>query len=170
MPSAGTLGSILPSGPKGLKVKHQDFPKDGSTGLQLQPTCLSQITITGLEPRVQDVAGKSKNLVDIGATYSVLTSYSRGFSPQTCTILGFTGKTNYKKINLSTSLLLGWINIFPSVSGGPWVSYSLIGKIYTHWTGTTLVMENFSAPGALQHLVTTEKPITPSPIGRDQKL
>ena len=36
--------------------------------------------------------------------------------------------------------------------------------------GTTLVMGSFSAPRALQHLVTTEEPITPSPIERDQKL
>ena len=31
-------------------------------------------------------------------------------------------------------------------------------------------MGSFSAPGALQLLVTTEEPITPSPIERDQKL
>ena len=67
-----------------------------------------------------DVAGKSENLVGTGATCSVLTSYSGGFSLQTCTILGVTGKTNYKKIHLSVSLLvLGWTNIFPPVSGGP---------------------------------------------------
>ena len=35
---------------------------------------------------------------------------------------------------------------------------------------TTLVMGSFSAPRALQFLVTTEEPITPSPIERDQKL
>ena len=35
--------------------------------------------------------------------------------------------------------------------------------------GTTLVMGTFSAPRALQLLVTTEEPITPS-IERDQKL
>ena len=35
---------------------------------------------------------------------------------------------------------------------------------------TTLVMGSFSAPRALQLLVTTEEPITPSPIERDQKL
>ena len=48
----------------------------------LQPAHLSQITITGLEPRVQlDVAGRSKNfLVDTGATDSVLISYSGAFS------------------------------------------------------------------------------------------
>ena len=50
------------------------------------------------------------------------------------------------------------------------MSYSLIGKRYTHETGDYLVMGSFSAPRALQLLVTTEEPITPSPIERDQKL
>ena len=60
----------------------------------LQPAHLSQITITGQEPRVQlNVAGRLENfLVDMGATFSVLTSYSGAFSSQTCTILGATGK------------------------------------------------------------------------------
>ena len=78
-----------------------------------------------------DVAGRSENfLVDTGATYSVLTSYSGAFSSQTCTILGTTGKKNLqKKIYQSTSLLLGWVNIPhttpppppppPRCSGGP---------------------------------------------------
>ena len=35
---------------------------------------------------------------------------------------------------------------------------------------TTLVMGSFSAPRALQLPVTTEEPITLSPIGRDEKL
>ena len=71
-----------------------------------------------------DVAGRSKNfLVDTGATYSVLTSYSGAFSSQTCTILGDTGKI-ITKIHLSISLLqmkmqqFGMANIFPPVSGG----------------------------------------------------
>ena len=74
----------------------------------LQPACLSQVTITGLEPRVQlDVAGRSKNfLADMGATYSVLTSYSGTFSSKPCTILGATGKTITKRfIHPSTSLV-----------------------------------------------------------------
>ena len=85
MPSIWTLGGTLPSGPKRLKVKRQAFPHNGSTGLK-QPAHLSQITIMGLEPRVQlDVAGRSKNfLVDTGATYSVLTFYSGDFSSQIC--------------------------------------------------------------------------------------
>ena len=72
MPSIGTLGGTLPSGPKSLKIKCQAFPHDGSTGLKwpAPASLLAQITITGLEPRVQlDAAGKSKNfLVDIGTT------------------------------------------------------------------------------------------------------
>ena len=53
----------------------------------------------GAGPRVQlDVAGRSENfLVDTGATYSVLISYSGAFSSQTCTILGATGKTITKR-------------------------------------------------------------------------
>ena len=59
-----------------------------------------------------DVADRSENfLVDTGATYSVLTSYTRAFFSQTCTIWGATGKTITKKIHFST-LLLGWTNIF----------------------------------------------------------
>ena len=127
IPSVGTLGGIVPSGPNSFKVKHQDFPCDGSTRpwlkQPLQPACLAQRTITGLEPRVQlHVAGRSENfLVDTGANYCVLT-YSGAFSSQTCTILGATEKKkkNYKNIHLSTSLLLGWTNIFPPVSGGPY--------------------------------------------------
>ena len=103
MSSVGTLGGIVPSGPNSLKVKRQDFPCDGSTRpwlkQPLQPACLAQRTIMGLEPRVQlHVAGGSENfLVDTGATYCVLTSYSEAFSSQTCTILGATEKKKKKK-------------------------------------------------------------------------
>ena len=34
MPSTGTLDSPLPWGPKSLKIKHQAFPHDCSTGLK----------------------------------------------------------------------------------------------------------------------------------------
>ena len=73
----------------------------------LQPARLSWITITGLEPRVHlDVASRSENfLVDTRATYSGLTSCSRAFSSQTCTILGATGKTITKSIQ---ALLCCW--------------------------------------------------------------
>ena len=57
------------------------------------------IAIMGLEPRVQlNVAGRSENfLFDTRATYSVLTSCSRAFSSQTCTILVATGKIIRKR-------------------------------------------------------------------------
>ena len=73
-------------------------------------------------------------------------------------------KSNYSKIHPSTSLLLGWTNIFPPVSGGPLLGRDILTKL-----GTTLVMGSLSAPRALQLLVTTEEPIAPS-IERDQKL
>ena len=75
----------------------------------LQPARLSQITIMGLEPRVQlDVAGRSQNfLADTGDTYSVLTSYSGAFSSQACTIRGATGKKITKRF---TQALLGCWN------------------------------------------------------------
>ena len=46
----------------------------------------------------------------------------------------------------------------------------LLGRDILTKLGTTLVMGSFSAPRALQLLVTTEEPITPSPIERGQKL
>ena len=99
MPSIGTLGGTLPGVPRvskssakpSLTMVQQDW-----SGL-FQPACLSQLTITGLEPRVQlDMAGRSEKFsVDTGATYSVQTFYSRVLSSQTCTI----GKKikNYKR-------------------------------------------------------------------------
>ena len=109
MPSTGALGGTLPSGLKSFKVKRQAFTHDGSTGL-MRPTPASlpvQITITGLEPRVQlDVAGRFENfLVDTGAPYSVLISYFGPFS-QTCTILGATGKATTKRF--TRALLCCW--------------------------------------------------------------
>ena len=101
MPSTGTLGSTLPLGPKSLKVKHQAFPHNGSTGLKR--STLASLPVTdnhqGAGAKGQlDVAGRSENfLVDTGATYSVLTSYSGAFSSQTCIILGATGTTNTKR-------------------------------------------------------------------------
>ena len=60
-----------------------------------------------------DVAGSSENfLVDTGATYSVLTSYSGDFSSQTCTILGSTGKTITERF--TGAFLCSWdAQIFP---------------------------------------------------------
>ena len=46
----------------------------------------------------------------------------------------------------------------------------LLGRDILTKLGTTLVMGSFSAPRALQVLVTTEESITPSSIERNQKL
>ena len=120
MSSVGTLGGIVPSGPNSLKVKRQDFPCDGSTRpwlkQPLQPACLAQRTIMGLEPRVQlHVAGGSENfLVDTGATYCVLTSYSEAFSSQTCTILGATEKKKITKDSPEYFFIAGMDKYFPT--------------------------------------------------------
>ena len=123
----------------------------------------------GLEPRVQlDVAGRSKNfLVDTGATYSVLISYSGPFS-QTCTILGATGKATTKRF--TRVLLCCWDGqifshqflVVPECPT-PLLGRDILTKLETHPCDG-----KFSAPRALQLLVTTEEHITPS-IERDQK-
>ena len=117
MPSTGTLGDTLSSGPKNLKIKHQAFPHDGSTGLK-QPTPASlplQTTIMGLELRVQlDVADKSENfLVDI---YSVLTSCSRAFSLQNLYHSGCYRKNNYKKDSPEHFFVAAMDKYFPAGS------------------------------------------------------
>ena len=110
------------------------------------------------------------DVVDMGATYPVLSAYSRAFSSQTCTILGATGKAATKRF--TQALLFCWdgqifshqflvVPEWPT----PFLGRDILTKL-----GTTLVMGSFSARRALQLLVTTEEPITPSPIERDQKL
>ena len=122
----------------------------------------------GLGPRVQlDMAGRSVNfLVDTESTYCVLTSYSGDFSSQTCTILGSTGKTITERF--TGAFLCSWdAQIFPH-------QFLVVPECPTPLLGrdilTKLVLGSFSVPRALKLLVTTEKPITPSPIGKDQKL
>ena len=118
-----------------------------------------------------DVAGRSENfLVDMGATYSVLISYSRAFFSQTCTILGAIGKTTTKRF--TQVLLCCWNGqIFSHrFLVVPECPTPLMGRDILTKLGTTLVMGSVSAPGTLQLLVTTEELITHSPIERDQKL
>ena len=150
MPSTLTLGGTLPSGPKSLKVKGQAYPHDGSTGLKhpLQPACLSQITSTGLEPRVQlDVAGRSENfLVDTGATYSVLISYSGDFSSQTCTILGATGKATTKRFTRALFCCWDGQRLSHQFLVVPECPTPLMGRDILTKLGTTLVMGSFSEP------------------------
>ena len=124
-----------------------------------------------LESRVQlNVAGRSENFsVDTEATYSVLTSYSGAFSSQNCTILGATGKTITKEF--TRVLLCCWDGqIFShQFLVVPEYPTPLLGRDTPTKLGATLGMGSFPAPRALQFLVTTEEPIIPTPIGRDQK-
>ena len=125
----------------------------------LQPDRLSQITFMGLEPRVKlDVVGKFQNF---------LTSYSRAFSSQTCTIWGATGKTITKRS--TQALFCCWYGQISSHQFlvVPECPTCLLGRDILTKLGTTPVMGIFPAPKALKLLVTTEEPITPSPIGRD---
>ena len=93
---------------------------------------------------------------------AVLISYSEAFSSQTCTILGATGKTTTKRF--TRALLWCWDGqIFShQFLVVPECPSPLTGRGILTKLGTTLVMESF--------LVTTEEPITPSRIERDQKL
>ena len=127
----------------------------------------------GLKPRVQlEMVGRSKNfLVDTGAIYSVLTFfYSRAFFSQTCTILDATGKTITKRF--TQALLCCWDGqIFShQFLMVPECPTPLLGRDILTKLGTTLVMGSFSAPRALQLLVTTEESIISSPIEMEQKL
>ena len=108
-------------------------------------------------------------LVDTGATYSVLISYSGAFSSHTYTILGATGKITTKR--LTQALLCCWDGqIFShQLLVVPECPTPLMGRDILTKLGATLVMGSFSTPRALQFLVTAEEPITPTPIGRDQK-
>ena len=125
MPSTGTLGSTLPSGHKSLKVKCQAFPQDGSTGLKWP------------SPASLAVTGNHHGLSwQVGLRISWLTQgyllcpdlLLRSLLLPNLHHLGCYRINNYKKIHMNTSLLLGWTNIFPPVSDGPYVSYTLIGK------------------------------------------
>ena len=85
-------------------------------------------------------------------------------------MLGATGKTITKRF--TEALLCCWdgqifSHQFLVVPEGP---TPLMGRDILSKLGTTLVMGSFSAPRALQLLVTTEEPITPSPIERNPKL
>ena len=93
-----------------------------------------------------DVAGKSETfLVDMGATYSVLISYSGALSFQTCTILGATVKMITKRF---TQVLLCCQDVqivshqFLVVPECP---TPLLGRDILTKLGATLVVGSFSA-------------------------
>ena len=95
---------------------------------ELQPAHLSQITIIEPEPRMfatgcfQEYLGWHRHYLLCDDLW-----LQRLLSPNLYHF-GCYRKINYKKIDLSTSLLLGWTNIFPSVSGDLWVPIPLLGS------------------------------------------
>ena len=132
MPSIGTLGSTLSLGPKSLKVKCQVFPHNGSTGLKWP---------TPANPPITDNHHRAgaKSETGCGREVQEFLGWQRGYLlcpdlllqsliPLNLHHFECYRKNNYKNTHPSTSLLLGWINIFPPVFAGPGVSYSLIGK------------------------------------------
>ena len=154
MPSVGTLCGTLPSGHKSFKIKYPSLmmiQQDWSN--LLQPACLLQIAITGLEPRVQlDVAGRSENfLVDTRATYSVLTSCSGALSSQTCTIWGCYRKKKKNPKRFTRALLCCWDGqIFShQFLVVPECPTPLLGRAILTKLRTTLVMGSFSTPRSL---------------------
>ena len=103
-------------------------------------------------------------------TQNFLISYSGPFSSQTCTIWGATGRTITKRF--TQARLCCWDGqIFPhQFLVVPECPTPLMGRDILTKLGTTLVMGSISATRALQLLVTTEEPTTPSPRERDKKL
>ena len=158
--------------PRVSRSSAKPVPHDVLMGLKwsIPSNLLSQIIIMGLEPKVQlDVAGRSENfLVDTRATYSVLTSCYGAFFPQTCTILGATGKIIIRRF--TRALLCCWDGqIFShQFLVVPECLTPLLRRDMLNKLGTTLAMGSFSAPRAPQLLVTTEESITPYAIERDQ--
>ena len=94
----------------------------------LQPACLSQITITGPGPRVQLDVQVAVRISWLTQGLPILSwPPTLEFSCQTCTILGTLGQTTTKD-SPKHFFIAGMNKHFPASSGGPWVSYTLIGK------------------------------------------
>ena len=136
----------------------------------LQPDGLSLITITGLESRMQlDVAGRSENfLVDTGATYSVLTSYSRAFSSKTCTILVLQEKQLLKDSS-KHFFVAGMDKYFPTSF---WWSLSILlpywEETYSLNWGPPLWWKAFQPLEPYSYWLLLKNPL-PSPIKREKK-
>ena len=116
---------------------------------------MSQITITGLEPRMQlDVAGRSKNfLINTSVAYSVLTSYSRVFSPKSCTMLCVTRKTVTKRFTQALHCCWGGQIFSYQFLVVPECPTPLLGRDIFSKLRNTLVMGGISIPKALQLLL-----------------
>ena len=135
MPSIGTLGSTLPLGPKSFKVKCQTFPHDGSTGLKSPAPDSPPITDNHHGAGTKGATGCGRYIREYlgwhGATYSVLTSYSRAFSSQNCTIMGATEKKQSQKYSPKHFFVAGMDKYFPtSFWWSLCLPYSLFEEIF----------------------------------------
>ena len=77
-------------------------------------------------------------LVDTGATYSFLTSYSSAFSSQTCTILRGTGKT-ITKDSLKLFFIAGMDKYFPTNFWWP------LSVLLPYWEDIFPCLQNLAA-------------------------
>ena len=127
----------------------------------LQPAPMSQITITGLEPRMQlDVAGRSKNfLINTRIAYSVLTSYSRAFSPKSCSMLSVTRKTVTKRFAQALHCCWGGQIFSHQFLVVPEWPTPLLVRDTLYNLETTLTMGGILIPKALQLLLVVGKTI-----------
>ena len=120
-----------------------------------------------------DVADRSENfLVDTGAPYSILTLVSTlEPSPPKPVPFWMLQEKQLQKDLPEYFFVAGMDKYYPTSF---WWSLSVLlpylGRDILTKLATTLVLGSFSSPRALQLLVTTEEPITPSPIEQDEKL
>lgn len=139
MQATGALGRSLPHGLKDAWVRsvlQHTHDRPGQTAPSSRPQHWR--SLTGLEPRVQmDMAGRTiKFLLDTGATYSVLTSFSGCFS-QSCTVLGVTGKPTLK---FFTPLLFLWDGYLFIHACYARMSQPPIGQDVLHRVGTRIIL------------------------------
>ena len=125
MPSIGILGGTLPLGPKSLKVKSQAFPQDGSTGLKWpnQPACHRYPSCHGAGAKGTTGCGRvSPRISWLTQALPMLSLPSiPETSPPKPVPFWVLQEKQLQMIHPRTSLLLGWTNIYPEVSGGTWI-------------------------------------------------
>ena len=110
----GHWTALCPQDPRASKssAKPSLMMVQQSWSSPLQPAHLSQITIMGLESRMKvDVAGRSENFL-VPQGYLLCPDFLlQSLLPTNLSHFGCNRKNNYKKIHLSTFLLLGWTNM-----------------------------------------------------------
>ena len=113
MPSIGTLGSILLSEPKSLKVKRQAFPHDGRMGLKCWAPASPPVTGKHHGARAKGATGHFWESLGWHRCYLLCPElWLQSVLPPGLYHFECYRKINYKKIHLSTSLLLGWAIFF----------------------------------------------------------